>query len=78
MFSLAMMGFPPSLTPFWYLRLVMSMPLKMISPAVGFSIKFRERSRVDLPEPEGPMTTITSPLLMSTDTPSRALMTPRL
>ena len=35
-------------------------------------------SLTDLPDPEGPMTTITSPRSMSTVTPSRALMAPRL
>ena len=58
--------------------LVMSTPLKTMEPPVGSSIRLRERRKVDLPEPEGPMTTITSPRLISTVTPSRALMAPLL
>ena len=32
-----------------------------ISPAVGVSRRFRQRRNVDFPEPDGPMTTTTSP-----------------
>ena len=59
-----------------YLFLVISTPLKMISPSVGSSRRFRLRRKVDLPEPEGPMTTITSPLLIFTVTSSSALIAP--
>ena len=40
----------------------MSVPSKMIWPLVGVSSRFTQRSIVDLPEPEGPSTTTTSPL----------------
>ena len=36
---------------------VMFCPSKMISPLVGSSNRFRQRRKVDLPEPEGPMIT---------------------
>ena len=38
----------------------------------------RQRRKVDLPEPEGPMTTTTSPFLISVLIPSRALISPPL
>ena len=63
---------------FFVLGLVMSTPSKMMEPPVGISSRFRLRRKVDLPDPEGPMTTITSPRSMSTVTPSRALMAPLL
>ena len=65
-----MSSFWPSGPRFW----VMSTPSKMMEPEVGTSSRFSERRKVLLPEPEGPMTTMTSPLLMSMLTPSRALM----
>ena len=65
-----MFSFLPSGPFFW----VMSVPSKMMEPLVGVSSRLRLRRKVPLPEPEGPMITITSPLLMSTLTPSRALM----
>ena len=40
---------------------VISVPSKRICPPVGTSRRFRQRRKVDLPEPEGPMTTTTSP-----------------
>ena len=40
---------------------VMETPSKRISPEVGVSRRFRQRRNVDLPEPEGPMTTTFSP-----------------
>ena len=52
---------------FWRWRLmlqcgsVMSVPSKVIVPPVGSSRRFRQRRNVLLPEPEGPMTTTTSP-----------------
>ena len=49
-----------------------SSPSKMTCPPSGRSSRFRQRRKVDLPEPEGPMTHITSPLLISTLTPLRA------
>ncbi len=66
----SMFSFLPS-GPFFC---VMSTPSKMMAPEVGTSSRFSERRKVDLPEPDGPMMTITSPLLMSTLTPSSALM----
>ena len=58
--------------------LVMSTPSNTMEPPVGSSSRFRLRKKVDLPEPEGPMTTITSPRSILTVTPSRALMAPLL
>ena len=43
---------------------VMSVPSKVMVPLVGVSSRFRQRRKVDLPEPEGPMTTTFSPGLM--------------
>ncbi len=63
---------------FFIFFLVISTPLKMMEPPVGSSSRFRLRRKVDLPEPEGPMTTMTSPLSISTVMPSRALMAPLL
>jgi len=42
----------------------MSMPSMWMEPPVGRSSRFTERSRVDFPEPEGPMTHTTSPRSM--------------
>ena len=42
-----------------------SAPSKKMAPEVGCSSRFRLRSSVDLPEPEGPMIATTSPLRMS-------------
>ena len=56
---------------FWRYRLmsaclsVMSLFSKRIVPFVGSSSKFKERKKVDLPEPEGPIITTTSPFLIS-------------
>ena len=38
-----------------------STPSKMICPLVGFSNKFRQRKKVDFPEPLGPIILTTSP-----------------
>ena len=56
---------------------VISTWLKRICPPVGTSSRLRQRRNVDLPEPDGPMTTTTSPFLISTETPSSALMAGR-
>ena len=40
---------------------VIRSPSNQISPLVGTSSRFRHRRTVDLPEPEGPITTIFSP-----------------
>ena len=57
---------------------VISAPLKNILPPVGSSRRFRQRKKVDLPDPEGPMTTTTSPFWIWVETPSRALIAPPL
>ena len=48
-----------------------SVPSTMIWPEVGVSRRLMQRSRVDLPVPEGPMMLITSPASMSAFTPLR-------
>ena len=51
-------------------------PLMKMSPVVGVSrqpIRFR---RVDLPEPEGPMTEMNSPRFTWNETPSSAVTSP--
>ena len=53
---------------------VISTPLNRMRPPVGTSSRLRQRRNVDLPEPDGPMTTTTSPFLISAETPSSALM----
>ena len=40
---------------------VTSTPPTLTVPAVGCSSRLTQRSRVDLPEPDGPMTQTTSP-----------------
>ena len=40
---------------------VISVPSKVMVPAVGVSSRLRQRRKVDLPEPEGPMMTTFSP-----------------
>ncbi|MNP49386.1 hypothetical protein D3C76_1435680 [compost metagenome] len=52
-------------------------PSMRISPPVGSSSRFRQRRKVDLPEPEGPMTTTTSRVLMSTLIFSRTRLVPK-
>ena len=44
-------------------------PSISIDPAVGSSMKFTQRSTVDLPDPERPKMTTTSPLCTSMSTP---------
>ena len=51
---------------------VMSWPATVTSPAVGWSRPARMCMSVDLPEPDGPMTAVRRPAVMSTDTPRRA------
>src|SRR5690606_25099229 len=48
---------------------VTSSPRKMICPPVGVSRRLRQRSRVDLPHPEGPITTFNSPSSRSRSIP---------
>ena len=54
------------------LVLVMSSPSMTIEPSVMSTSLLSERSSVDLPEPDGPMTTTNSPAVMSKLTPSSA------
>ena len=42
-------------------------PSKKTSPFVGLSKAFKQRRKVDFPEPEGPIILITSPLWISTE-----------
>ena len=46
---------------------VMTVPSKVMVPEVGSSSKFRQRRKVDLPEPEGPMMTTFSPSRMCSE-----------
>ena len=55
---------------------VMHCPSKTISPEVGTSSRFRQRRKVDLPEPEGPMTTTFSPGAMCSLTPLSTTWSP--
>ena len=36
-------------------------PLELMVPPVGFSSRFRQRRKVDLPQPDGPIRQTTSP-----------------
>ena len=58
-------------------RSVISMPSIKTDPAVGISSRFSERRSVDLPEPDGPMMTTTSPRRTLRSMPSSALILPR-
>jgi len=49
-----------------------------ISPSVGSSIKFKHLNKVLLPEPLGPITTTTSPLLISSFIPFKTHSFPKL
>ena len=51
-------------------------PSNRISPSVGISSIFSERRNVDLPQPDGPMITTTSPVRIVQSTPSSALTSP--
>ena len=51
---------------------VMSVPAIATSPEVGRSRPARMCIRVDLPEPDGPITAVSSPLATSTETPRSA------
>ena len=55
----------------------MLVPSKMIWPLVGVSSRFTQRSIVDLPEPEGPSTTTTSPRCTSRSIPRRTCVSPK-
>ena len=51
-----------------HLGSVMTSPSSVTVPEVGSSSRFRHRSSVDLPVPEGPITLITSPRSISAHT----------
>ena len=53
-------------------RLAMFVPSIQTSPEVGWSSPARMCMRVDLPEPDGPMTAVSSPRLTSIEQPRRA------
>jgi hypothetical protein len=48
---------------------VISWSLIHTVPFVGVSSKFKHRKKVDLPEPEGPITAMTSPAAIVVDIP---------
>lgn len=50
-------------------REVISTPLMCIFPEVGTSNKLIHRKKVDLPEPEGPITATTYPFLICVEIP---------
>lgn len=52
--------------------------LKKIFPSVGCSSRFKERSSVDLPEPDGPIMTTTSPFWISRLISESAWSAPKL
>ena len=51
---------------------VISVPLTVTLPDVGLSSPARMCIRVDLPEPEGPITAVRLPSVTSTETPRSA------
>ena len=53
-------------------RPLMSTPATETSPEVGLSRPARMCMSVDLPEPDGPMTAVSRPWAMSTETPRSA------
>ena len=61
-------SFVSSLSP----SVVISVPATSTVPEVGLSSPARMCIRVDLPEPDGPMTAVSRALSMSTDTPRSA------
>ena len=54
----------------------MSTPLKITCPPVGSSIQFKQRKKVLLPEPDGPMTTMISPRFMVILMPFNTFLSP--
>src|SRR5881227_3967188 len=55
---------------------VISRPSNHTSPSVGSSRRFTHRSSVDLPEPDGPITTRTSPASSERSMPLRTWLSP--
>ena len=60
-----------------HLREVMSTPSNSICPPEGTSSRLRQRKKVLLPEPEGPIITTFSPFLMCWSTPFSTLSEPK-
>ena len=58
--------------------LTMSIPSKIIEPSVGCSRRFMHRRNVDLPPPDGPIITTTSPLRISVESPFSTSSLPKL
>ena len=56
---------------------VIVVPSKMISPPVGCSSRFRQRRNVDLPDPEGPITTTFSPFSICWSIPFSTIWFPK-
>ena len=56
----------------------MGCPFTEISPELGISKKFRQRRRVVLPPPEGPITDMVSPLSMEKLIPLRTCSSSKL
>ena len=48
---------------------VIDFPSKVISPEVGFSKRFKHLKNVLFPEPDGPISTKTSPFLICSSIP---------
>jgi len=55
---------------------VRSRPSTMTLPDVTSSKRFRQRKKVDLPEPDGPITATTSPWLIVVEMPLRTSFEP--
>ena len=58
------------------LESVISTPSNVILPPVGISRRFKQRRKVDLPLPEGPIITITYPCPTCNVIPSTAFILP--
>ena len=58
-------------------RSIRSVPSTVMAPLSGVSSRFRQRSSVDLPEPDGPMTNTISPAATSRSTPRRTCSGPK-
>src|SRR5699024_2574499 len=57
---------------------MMSWPWNRMEPAVGVSSRLMQRNRVDLPEPDAPMTQVTSPGLTVKSTSRSTTWVPKL
>ena len=56
----------------WFARVPKSFPATWITPVVGRSSRRINRKKVDLPEPDGPQITTTSPFLIENEQLSKA------